>query len=121
MCLFRDAEGKTPVRREVSFSQHPSSAQQLEIVGQGGRLIDQHPHHDLLQEEILDEVLLLLARLDRERLRLINLCEREGEIRVRLKDNIDHWRLKRLQDLPLAVQKGLSITSSFASHFSLVF
>lgn len=91
----------------------------MEIVGQGGRLIDQHPHHDLLQEEILDEVLLLLARLDRERLRLINLCEREGEVRVRLKDNIDHWRLKRLQDLPLAVQKGLSFPSSFQSHLSL--
>lgn len=102
----------------MAFSQHPSSAQNLEIVGQGGQLIGQHAHHDVLQEEILDEVLVLLARLDRERLRLIHLCERERDTRVRLKDNIDHWRLKRLQDLPLAVQKGLlTFESSLENPF----
>ena len=70
----------------------------------------QSSHHDILEEEVLEEVLLLLARLDRERLRLINACEREQEIREKLRDNIDQWRLKRLKDLPLAVQKGSSLS-----------
>ncbi|CAF2707819.1 unnamed protein product [Rotaria sp. Silwood2] len=103
----KDAETKKgTVKREVSFNQMPSSTEQLEIVGRGGHITDQHPHHDILEDEILDEVLLLLARLDRERLRLINLCVHEQQSRERLKENIDHWRLKRLHDLPLAVQKG---------------
>ena len=93
----------------MSFAQAESSAQQLEIVGKGGQITtDQPAHHDILEEEVLEEVLVLLARLDRERLRLINLCEREQEIREKLKENIDQWRLKRLHDLPLAVQKGFS-------------
>lgn len=95
------------VKREVSFSQIPTSTpQQLEVIGKGGHIPDPFPHHDILEDEVLDEVLILLARLDRERLRLINLCENEQQIRDRLKENIDHWRLKRLHDLPLAVQKG---------------
>jgi len=97
---------KGPIKREVTFNRIPSATQQLEIIGKGGQMIDQHPHHDILEDEILDEVLVLLARLDRERLRLINLCEREQRIRERLKENIDYWRIKRLHDLPLAVQKG---------------
>ncbi|CAF3517427.1 unnamed protein product [Rotaria socialis] len=92
-------------KRQISFSKTLPLTNPLEVVGRGGQLIDQHPHHDLLEDEILEEVLLLLARLDRERLRLINLCENENRVRDRLKENIDHWRLKRLVDLPLAVQK----------------
>ena len=79
------------------------------MIGKGGHITDQHVHHDSLEDEILDEVLILLARLDRERLRLINSCSREIQIRERLKESIDHWRLKRLHDLPLAVQKGSPI------------
>mgnify|MGYP007021849284 CR=1 FL=1 len=108
---------KQQVKREVSFSQIPSSGgDALEVVGKGGHVPDNHAHPEILEDELLDEVLLLLARLDRERLRLINSCEREQLIRLRLRDNIDHWRLKRLHDLPLAVQKG-SLSLSFFSIF----
>ncbi|CAF3685099.1 unnamed protein product [Rotaria sp. Silwood1] len=102
----KDAEiKKGTIKREVSFSQMPSSTEQLEIIGRSGHIADPHPHHDILEDVILDEVLLLLARLDHERLRLIHLCSNEQQVRERLKENIDHWRLKRLHDLPLAVQK----------------
>lgn len=98
---------KAPAKREVSFSQLPSSSgNPLEVIGTGGRVTETPAHHEMLEDEILDEVLVLLARLDRERLRLIHSCEREQLIRGRLKESIDHWRLKRLHDLPLAVQKG---------------
>ncbi|CAF1263266.1 unnamed protein product [Rotaria magnacalcarata] len=102
----KEEETKTGrTKRQISFSKTLPLTNPLEIVGRGGQLVDQHPHHDILEDEILEEVLLLLARLDRERLRLINLCENENRVRDRLKENIDHWRLKRLVDLPLAVQK----------------
>ncbi|CAF0724969.1 unnamed protein product [Adineta steineri] len=92
-------------RREVRFT-HKSSPMELQIIGQGGQVGHEHSHHhEILEDEIIDEVLLLLARLDRERLRLITLCENEQFIRNRLRESIDHWRLKRLRDLPLAVQR----------------
>lgn len=112
-----------PIRREVSFTgaAATSSIQPLEIVGQGGQITNdqQSSHHDILEEEVLEEVLLLLARLDRERLRLINACEREREIREKLRDNIDQWRLKRLKDLPLAVQKGSFSCFFLSIHFNV--
>ncbi|UJR14680.1 hypothetical protein I4U23_001673 [Adineta vaga] len=92
-------------KREVRFSHAQFSTDQLAIVGQGGHVAHEHSHHDILEDEVIDEVLLLLARLDRERLRLIYLCEHEQFIRAKLKESIDHWRLKRLRDLPLAVQR----------------
>jgi hypothetical protein len=97
-------------KREVSFLHVPTSStttQPLEIIGTAGQtLANRHAHVDIVEEEVLDEVLLLLARLDRERLRLINACEGEQDIRTKLRENVDHWRLKRLRDLPIAVQKG---------------
>lgn len=107
LSIIFDLIEKAPVRREVSFSQLAfSSGNQLEVIGTGGHVTATPAHHEMLEDEILEEVLVLLARLDRERLRLIHFCEREQVIRGRLKENIDHWRLKRLHDLPLAVQKG---------------
>ncbi|CAF0745281.1 unnamed protein product [Adineta ricciae] len=99
------AKRGTTSKREVRFSQVQLSMNALEIVGQGGHVAHEHPHHDILEDEVIDEVLLLLARLDRERLRLIHLCEHEQFVRAKLKESIDSWRLKRLRDLPLAVQR----------------
>lgn len=126
MCQRVRAQGNTPdqclrsvcvcvergmLKREVRFSQVPPSMDQLTVVGHGGHVAHEHPHHEILEDEVIDEVLLLLARLDRERLRLITLCEHEQFIRARLRESIDHWRLKRLRDLPLAVQRGASRVS----------
>ncbi|CAF0745840.1 unnamed protein product [Adineta ricciae] len=99
------AKRGTTSKREVRFSQVQLSINALEIVGQGGHVAHEHPHHEILEDEVIDEVLLLLARLDRERLRLIHLCEHEQFVREKLKESIDSWRLKRLRDLPLAVQR----------------
>ena len=96
--------GTKPIRREVSFVHDASSREKsLEIVGRGGQI---PAHHDILETEVFDEVLVLLARLDRERVRLINGCEHEQFLRANLNKRIDYWRLKRLIDLPKAVQKG---------------
>lgn len=113
---------KGPVKQGVSFSQAPESGEQLEVVGRRGYIVDQNPHHEILEDEVFDEVLILLARLDQERLRLINICEAERQVRDRLKENTDHWRLKRLHDLPLAVQKGSfqNLTNKFFSYENLI-
>ena len=95
--------GTKPIRREVSFAHDATRENSLEIVGRGGQI---PAHHDILETEVFDEVLVLLARLDRERLRLINGCEHEQFLRAKLNKRIDYWRLKRLIDLPKAVQKG---------------
>lgn len=105
-------------RREVSFGSATfSTSDKLEVIGSSGRIPSaQKSHHEILENEIIEEVLMLLARLDHERLRLMNSCERERENRERLKNNIDQWRLKRLHDLPLAVQKGFLIRVRLKIH-----
>ena len=107
---------KNRVKREVSFSQLPSSssspANQLEIIGQGGRLSDVQTHHEMYEDEILDEVLVLLARLDRERLRLINF------LRTRTAQSRTSERKHRSLAIKALTRSPISCTKRFGTSLS---
>ncbi|XP_052059765.1 coiled-coil domain-containing protein 178-like isoform X2 [Mytilus californianus] len=83
-----------------------SSANQLSITGIGaikeedGALL---PY--LGAEDVLDEVVTLLARLENDRVEILKSLENEKEKVVRLNDKIDHLCLVRMRELPIAVQR----------------
>ncbi|CAF1598800.1 unnamed protein product [Didymodactylos carnosus] len=83
-------------KQELHFAN--KSEQNLEIIGSSGqtdnRTILYKPltvrlNPPLSADDVLDEVLVLLARLDTERLRLIKLCEYESNSKVKLREKID--------------------------------
>lgn len=57
-------------------------------------------------EDVLDEVVTLLARLENDRIDILKALENEKQKVVRLNDKIDHLCLVRMRELPIAVQRG---------------
>ncbi|VDH89052.1 Hypothetical predicted protein [Mytilus galloprovincialis] len=83
-----------------------SSANQLSITGIGAI---QEEDSALLPylgaEDVLDEVVTLLARLENDRIDILKALENEKQKVVRLNDKIDHLCLVRMRELPIAVQR----------------
>lgn len=63
-------------------------------------------------EEVIEEVITLLARLETDRLDCISKLKQESERVVRLNDKIDKLCLKRMVDMPIVVQRGKENMSS---------
>lgn len=57
-------------------------------------------------EDVLDEIVTLLARLENDRMEILKSLVHEKEKVVRLNEKIDHLCLVRMRELPIAVQKG---------------
>lgn len=57
-------------------------------------------------EEVVDEVISLLARLENDRMEVINKLELENDKVVRLNRKIDRLCLKRMVEMPAVVQNG---------------
>ncbi|XP_071153749.1 coiled-coil domain-containing protein 178-like isoform X4 [Mytilus edulis] len=83
-----------------------SSANQLSVTGIGAI---QEEDSALLPylgaEDVLDEVVTLLARLENDRIDILKALENEKQKVVRLNDKIDHLCLVRMRELPIAVQR----------------
>ena len=83
-----------------------SSAHQLSISGVG---VIKEEEDALLPylgaEDVLDEIVTLLARLENDRMEILKSLVHEKEKVVRLNDKIDHLCLVRMRELPIAVQK----------------
>ena len=57
-------------------------------------------------EDVIEEVITLMARLENDRLETEGSLRREKERVVRLNDRIDNLCLKRMRELPSIVQRG---------------
>ena len=83
-----------------------SSAHQLSISGVG---VIKEEEDALLPylgaEDVLDEIVTLLARLENDRMEILKSLVHEKEKVVRLNEKIDHLCLVRMRELPIAVQK----------------
>ncbi|XP_060070324.1 coiled-coil domain-containing protein 178-like [Ylistrum balloti] len=91
-----------------SMTSVPSSAGSLAIRGTGVNKDDDYEGLDvpfLGAEEVVDEVITLLARLENDRQEVINRLEQEKEKVIRLNGKIDRLCLKRLVEMPAVVQK----------------
>lgn len=63
-------------------------------------------------EDVLDEVVTLLARLENDRLETLQGLHNEKDRVVKLNEKIDHLCLVRMRELPIAVQKGIKTLDS---------
>ena len=63
-------------------------------------------------EDVIEEVMTLLARLENDRLETEEALVREKERVIRLGAKIDHFCTQRMVDLPAAVQRGKSLLHS---------
>ncbi|XP_033736853.1 coiled-coil domain-containing protein 178-like [Pecten maximus] len=91
-----------------SLASVPSSAGSLAIRGTGATKDEDYGGLDvpfLGAEEVVDEVITLLARLENDRQEVINKLEQEKEKVIRLNGKIDRLCLKRLVEMPAVVQK----------------
>ncbi|XP_069127835.1 coiled-coil domain-containing protein 178-like isoform X3 [Argopecten irradians] len=91
-----------------SLTSVPSSAGSLAIRGTGATKDEDYGGLDvpfLGAEEVVDEVITLLARLENDRQEVINKLEQEKEKVIRLNGKIDRLCLKRLVEMPAVVQK----------------
>lgn len=108
---------------ELKFSLPPtihsankSNDNQLAVVGLGARadqskpanmvIEERHePYENLYADGVLEEVLVILARLEYDRRRSEALLSQEKQNVVLLKNRIERWGLKRINELPVMVQK----------------
>ncbi|KAL3868233.1 hypothetical protein ACJMK2_041064 [Sinanodonta woodiana] len=83
-------------------------SQELSVLGVG--FIDESERGDGLRipylgaEEVVDEVITLMARLENDRQETVNALEREKERVITLGNKIDDISLQKLRDLPKAVE-----------------
>ncbi|XP_052254970.1 coiled-coil domain-containing protein 178-like [Dreissena polymorpha] len=85
-----------------------SSASGLSVSGTGYKAPERDTDSDmpyLGAEEVIDEVMTLLARLENDRLETEKALERERDRVVRLASKIDYLCQRRLKELPEVVQK----------------
>ncbi|OWF35535.1 coiled-coil domain-containing protein 178-like isoform X2 [Mizuhopecten yessoensis] len=91
-----------------SLTSVPSSAGSLAIRGTGATKDEEYGGLDLPflgAEEVVDEVITLLARLENNRMEVINKLGQEKEKVIRLNGKIDRLCLKRMVEMPAVVQK----------------
>lgn len=94
-------------KSQSSMVSIPSSAGSLAIRGTGTLRDDDYGGLDvpyLGAEEVVDEVISLLARLENDRMEVINKLELENDKVVRLNRKIDRLCLKRMVEMPAVVQ-----------------
>lgn len=89
--------------RTESSSRGSSQGTQLEIVGDG---LASYSVPYLGAEEVLDEVILLLARLENERQETEEKILEERQRVKMLAEKIDQLSQLALEEMPLAVQRG---------------
>lgn len=83
-----------------------SSAHQLSITGVGAVKAEESGLLPYLgAEDVLDEVVTLLARLENDRIEILQSLVNEKQKVVKLNEKIDHLCLVRMRELPIAVQK----------------
>ena len=61
-------------------------------------------------QDVIDEVMTLLARLENDRQEAQASYMNEIEKAQRLRDKIDDWQLKRMRELPSLVQRGTLVS-----------
>ena len=71
-------------------------------------------------EDVVDEVMTLLARLENDRQETDAAHEREKERVMRLSNKINSLCQRRITELPTVVQKGMAVSKLFLSKISIV-
>jgi len=90
-----------------------ASTTELSVVGKGTHQIEDEHEEELDVEEVpylgaqdvIDEVITLLARLENDRQEAQASFMKEIEKAQRLRNKIDDWQLKRMRELPALVQR----------------
>lgn len=97
------------VKTELKFVEKPeSNAGALEVCGKGTEVVvkqNQEPVEDLKVGGILEEILVLVARLEFDRRRIELLLRKEIEVCIKLKEKLEQLSLRRAIELPLRVQR----------------
>jgi len=97
----------------ASSSRLSASTTELSVVGKGTHQIEDEHEEELDVEEVpylgaqdvIDEVITLLARLENDRQEAQASFMKEIEKAQRLRNKIDDWQLKRMRELPALVQR----------------
>ena len=113
---------------------YENQASKLEIRGAGANefkmekseiIIEKRPESqgNLNAYGVLEEVLIMFARLEYDRRRTEALLKNERENLIKLKNQIERWALKRITELPIMVQKEheACITDITELHWHIAF
>jgi hypothetical protein len=81
------------------------------------------PQENLRADDVLEEVLIILARLEHDRRRTEINLKKERQNVIILKNQIERWAMKRITELPIMVQKEheACVTDITELHWHIAF